>query len=153
MNNLSCINPHAQIGSNVMIGNYCTIHENVIIGDDTVIEDYSTLGYPTPLAKEKSLIIGKNSLIRSYSLFYQGSEFGDGLVTGHRVTVRENTFAGEHLQIGTLSDIQGNCRVGNYVRLHSNVHIGQESRIHDFVWIYPYVVLTNDRLPPSDGPY
>jgi len=37
-----------------------------------------------------------------------------------------------------------------YCRFHSNVHIGQKSIIKDYVWIYPYVVLTNDPHPPSD---
>lgn len=37
------------------------------------------------------------------------------------------------------------------MRLHSNVHIGQLSRIDDFVWIFPYVVLTNDPTPPSEN--
>ena len=36
------------------------------------------------------------------------------------------------------------------MRLHSNVHIGQLSKVDDFVWIYPYVVLTNDPTPPSN---
>jgi serine acetyltransferase len=30
------------------------------------------------------------------------------------------------------------------------VHIGQRSRLGSFVFIYPYVVLTNDPTPPSD---
>ena len=29
--------------------------------------------------------------------------------------------------------------------MHSNVHVGQLSVIDDFVWIFPYVVLTNDK--------
>ena len=90
-------------------------------------------------------------MIRSHSIFYAGSTFGSRLMTGHRVTVREGTIAGENLQIGTLSDIQGDCVIGDYVRFHSNVHIGKESKIGNFVWIFPYVVLTNDPTPPSDN--
>jgi acetyltransferase-like isoleucine patch superfamily enzyme len=30
------------------------------------------------------------------------------------------------------------------------VHIGQNSTIGNFVWIFPYVVLTNDPHPPSN---
>lgn len=66
------------------------------------------------------------------------------------MTVREGIVAGEDLQIGTLSDLQGHCSIGNHVRLHSNVHIGQRSVIGNFVWIFPYVVLTNDPHPPSE---
>jgi acetyltransferase-like isoleucine patch superfamily enzyme len=96
------------------------------------------------------LRIGKNSLIRSHSVFYEGSSFGEGLVTGHRVTVREKTNAGKGFQIGTLGDVQGHCEIGDYVRTHSNVHIGHTSKIGNFVWIFPYVVLTNDPHPPSE---
>lgn len=151
MNNSSIISNKAKIDKNVRIGNFCTIHENVEINENTIIEDYCTIGYPSRLSEGTKLVIGKNSLIRSYSLFYEGSNFGDNLVTGHRVTVREKTMAGENLQIGTLCDIQGYCEIGDYVRLHSNVHIGQKSKIHNFVWIFPYTVLTNDPHPPSDG--
>ena len=71
-------------------------------------------------------------------------------MTGHRVSVREQTHAGANLQIGTLSDIQGHCTIGDYVRMHSNVHIGHHSTVGNFVWIFPYVVLTNDPHPPSE---
>jgi acyl-[acyl carrier protein]--UDP-N-acetylglucosamine O-acyltransferase len=144
------ISPKAQLGRNVKVGPFTVIHDDVVVGDETVIDGHCEIGYPTALAQGAALIIGARSLIRSHSIFYQGSRFGDGLVTGHRVTVREKTSAGEGLQIGTLSDIQGHCEIGNFVRTHSNVHIGQKSKIHDFVWLFPYVVLTNDPHPPSN---
>lgn len=143
------VSSHAQIGAGVSIGAFSIVHDRVRIGAGTRIESHCEIGYPTPLAEDAELVIGENSLIRSHSIFYQGSSFGAQLVTGHRVTVREKTRAGLNLQIGTLSDLQGHCQIGDYVRLHSNVHIGQGSRIGDFVWIFPYVVLTNDPHPPS----
>ncbi len=144
------ISPKAKIGENVSIGQFTTIYDNVEIGDNVVIEGYCELGVENTLSDDSPLVISKNSLIRSHSIFYSSSHFGEELVTGHRVTVREKTFGGKNLQIGTLSDIQGHCRFGDYVRLHSNVHIGQKSKVGSFVWIFPYVVLTNDPHPPSD---
>ncbi len=144
------ISPEAEIGPDVSIGAFSIIHDHVRIGAGTRIESFCEIGYPTPLAEGRELLIGENSLIRSHSVFYQGSVFGERLVTGHRVTVREKTEAGKNLQIGTLSDLQGHCQIGDYVRLHSNVHIGQCSRIGNYVWIFPYVVLTNDPHPPSN---
>lgn len=144
------VSQKAQLGRNVSVGPFTVIYDEVIIGDDTSIGGYCELGHPTALAQGVPLILGDRSLIRSHSVFYQGSTFGEGLVTGHRVTVREKTAAGKFFQIGTLSDIQGHCEIGDYVRTHSNVHIGQKSKIHDFVWLFPYVVLTNDPHPPSD---
>ena len=144
------VSPKARLGANVSVGAFTVIEDNVVIEDGCSIGSHCELGHPSRLADGSPLHIGKDSLIRSHSIFYEGSSFGDGLVTGHRVTVREGTRAGKNLQIGTLSDIQGHCTIGDYVRTHSNVHIGQQSKIGNFVWIFPYVVLTNDPHPPSN---
>lgn len=144
------ISPKAKIGQNVTIGPFTIIYDNVVIGDDSIIESHCEIGVSNALSKGDKIQIGQGSHIRSHSVFYEGSSFGAKLITGHRVTVRERTHAGENLQIGTLSDIQGHCTIGNHVRFHSNVHIGQGSKIGNYVWIYPYVVLTNDPHPPSD---
>ncbi|MBI3283382.1 MAG: N-acetyltransferase, partial [Burkholderiales bacterium] len=146
----SYIAPGAVIGNDVVIGPLSIIHKNVSIGDGTIVGSYCELGVETTLGNGTRLEIGKQSTIRSHSVFYESSQFGDRLVTGHRVTVRENTVAGENLQIGTLGDIQGDCTIGDFVRFHSNVHIGKKSTIGNFVWVFPYVVLTNDPTPPSE---
>ena len=143
------VSGHAKLGMNVVIGPYSIVHPETIIGDSTEIGSNCEIGYPTPSADGEPLVLGASSLIRSHSVLYQGSTFGANLVTGHRVTIREKTKAGANLQVGTLGDIQGHCVIGDYVRLHSNVHIGQHSWVGNFVWIFPYVVLTNDPHPPS----
>lgn len=150
IHNTAIISPSAKIGEGVNIGPFSIIYDNVIIGAGCNIGSYCEIGVSSPLSDGSPLVLGDNSLIRSHSVFYEGSVFGENLVTGHRVTVRERTVAGKNLQIGTLGDIQGFCEIGDYVRTHSNVHIGQKSVIKNFVWIFPYVVLTNDPHPPSD---
>lgn len=143
--------PTATLADDVIVGPSSIVHSNVTLGTGTVVGAFCELGHASADgAGTAPLVIGQNGLIRSHSVFYEGSHFGDGLVTGHRVTVREGTIAGDHLQLGTLSDVQGQCRIGNFVKLHSNVHIGQGSVIGNFVWLFPYVVLTNDPHPPSE---
>lgn len=144
------ISPNADIGENVEIGPFTVIHDHVQIGSGTRIDGFCELGYPTRLADGLPLIIGRESVIRSHSVFYRGSSFGDGLVTGHQVTVREKTVAGKGFQIGTLADIQGSCEIGYYVKTQSSVTIGQHSKIGNFVWMFPGVLLTNDPNPPSN---
>lgn len=163
------------IGENVVIGHNCIIEDGVVIGDNTFIDSgttirsFSQIGANTNIGSnciigeywmdfykahqkhEHPLIVGEKALIRSGSIIYAGSKIGNNFQTGHQVTIREKAEIGNNVSIGTLSDIQGNCKIGNYVRLHSNVHIGQLSVIDDFVWIFPYVVLTNDPTPPSEN--
>ena len=149
------ISDSAKLGANVSIGAQCIVYDNVEIGDNTIVGPNSILGEPLAAYYRDEhytnppLTIGRNNLFRSGAIIYAGSQIGDGVEFGHRVTIREQTVIGTHARVGTLSDIQGFCRIGNYSRLHSNVHIGQKSEIGDFVWIFPYVVLTNDPQPPS----
>ena len=144
------ISKGATLGSNVSVGPFSIIHEGVTIGNDSKIGSHCEIGLFSDNATKNTLEIKEGSQIRSHSILYTGSSFGKGLTTGHRVTIRENTTAGLNFQIGTLGDIQGDCIIGNYVRLHSNVHVGKSSKIGNFVWIFPYVVLTNDPHPPSN---
>lgn len=147
---LAVVSPSARIGEDVTIGPWTIVHDDVEIGDRTTIESHCEIGHPTPSADGMPLIIGADSLIRSHSVLYAGSTFGPGLTTGHRVTVREKLHAGLALQIGTLSDFQGHATIGDYVKTHSSVHIGQGTTIGNFVWVFPYTVFTNDPHPPSE---
>lgn len=163
------------------ISNRAVIREGVILGDNIIIEDNVYIDYGTIIRdnvhikqgtfigakciigeylmdffddftnKTHPLVIGKNSIIRSETIIYGDSEVGDNFQTGHRVTIREKSKIGRNVRVGTLSDIQGDCVIGNYVNMHSNVHIGQKSVIKDYVWIFPYVILTNDPTPPSNN--
>lgn len=144
------VSPRASLASSVSIGPYSVVHDHVSIGEGTTVGAHCEIGHPAGSSTDAQLVIGAGSLIRSHSVLYQGSTFGERLVTGHHVTIREGTVAGTALQVGTLSDIQGDCVIGNYTRMHSNVHVGQGSVIGSYVWLFPYVVLTNDPHPPSE---
>lgn len=163
VSNTAIIKDGVKIGDNVVIEDNVYIDYDVIIRDNVTIKAGSVIGarcilgeylvdfYSDRINKIHQLVIGKNSLIRSETIIYGGSMIGDNFQTGHRVTIRENSVIGNNVRIGTLSDIQGDCNIGNYVNMHSNVHIGMKSVIKDFVWIFPYVVLTNDPNPPSES--
>lgn len=147
---MAVVEPGSQIAEDAEIGAFTVVHAEVTLGAGSRVGSHCVLGERTPLAGGERLVIGAGAHIRSHSVLYAGSVFGPGLETGHRVTIRERTRAGENLRVGTLSDLQGDLVVGRYVRLHSNVHVGKYARLGDFVWIYPYTVLTNDPTPPSD---
>lgn len=158
----SIIMPDVVIGDDVVIedgvfiDHQCIIRDHVHIGRDSrigvgcILGEYLSDFYEDLTNKLHPLSIGEHSLIRSGTIIYGDTKIGSFFQTGHRVTIRENTDIGHHTRIGTLSDIQGFCAIGNYVNLHSNVHVGQQSTIEDYVWLFPYVILTNDPTPPSE---
>lgn len=144
-------------GNNVFIHPTAIIYPNVILHDNVFIGPYSIIGEPTadyykdPNNYEfKKTEIGENSIIRSNTIIYEKCKIGSSFQTGHHVTIREESNIGNNYSVGTLSDIQGKVKIGDFVRLHSNVHIGQFTEIDDYVWIFPYVVTTNDMYPPMD---
>lgn len=147
----------AKIGKNVRIGDNTIIYDNVVIGDNTIICNDCVIGEPLnnyyfdiDNYTNPETIIGSDSLIRSHSIIYAGNKIGNHFQCGHRVTIREYTTFGNHCSLGTLDDIQGYSEFGSYCRLHSNVHIGHKSKLGNFVFVYPYVIFTNDPTPPSD---
>lgn len=143
------IHPNARLGRNVVVGPFSIINENVVIGDDSVIGSHTEIGVPHQ-DNLGQLVIGPRSIIRSHTVLYSGSSFEERLETGHHVSIREGTKAGKNLRVGSYSDIQGDVVIGDYVRLHSNVHLGKQTSIGNFVWIFPFVVTTNDPQPPSE---
>jgi acetyltransferase-like isoleucine patch superfamily enzyme len=150
------VSPKATIGSNVRIGDNTVIYDNVIIGDNTTICNDCIIGeplydyYTNSDYQNPKTILGENSLIRSHCIIYAGNIIGHDFSTGHRVTIRENNTIGHHCAFGTICDIQGFSSFGNYCRFQSNVLIGQQSVVGNFVFMYPYVILTNDPHPPSN---
>lgn len=168
------VSEKAVIASNVVIGHNCIIEDDVTIGDDTYIDNHAIIKSGTVIGKHgfvgansiigehqmdfimdrkthsHELWIGDDSVIRSGSILYTGSKIGHHFQTGHNVTIRENSTIGNHVSLGTLTDVQGDCQIGHYVRAHSNVHIAQHAILDSFIWLFPYVVFTNDIAPPSD---
>ena len=150
------ISPKAIIGKNVKIGDNTTIYDNVIIGDNSIVANDCIIGEPVndyyfnENYENPKTIIGEGAMIRSHTIIYSDSVFGKNFSTGHRVTIREKSKFGDNCRLGTVTDIQGYVEFGDNCWLHSNVHIGQQSKIGNFVFIYPYVVLTNDPTPPSN---
>ncbi|NLL91292.1 MAG: N-acetyltransferase [Ruminococcaceae bacterium] len=144
------------IGDGSYIDYGVVIRENVTLGKNSFVGAQSILGeflfdfHSDNTNKNHPLIIGDNALLRSGTVIYGDCVIGDNFSCGHKVTIRECTNIGNNVSVGTLGDIQGRCELGNYTRLHSNVFIGEHSKIGNFVWIFPHVVFTNDPTPPSE---
>ena len=108
------------------------------------------IGYSSTSVSSNILTIKKDVQINSHTVIHQNSVIGNNSIIGHNVLIREKTLIENNVQIGSFSDIEGHSNVSSYAKLHSNVHVGQHSKIMSYVWLFPYVILTNDPIPPSD---
>ncbi|MGH2545825.1 MAG: N-acetyltransferase [Acidimicrobiales bacterium] len=150
------VSGRSQIGDGVAIGPFAIIHENVQLGPGCQVGPQAILGEPRrghdlDGGDNAPLRIGAGSSIGSGSVVYAGSSIGDRFQCGPGVTIGSGTVIGGACSVGTLSTIEGHCAIGDHTRLHTAVHVSPLSRIGSFVWLFPHVVLTNDRTPPSDS--
>lgn len=154
------ISDKSYIGSNVTIGAYSIIEDNVHICDDVEIEPFSYIGVTTNNKqinfKSNILKINSCTIIKSHSKIYQSSEIGKNCFIGHSAIIRENTILKNNVQIGNNSEIQGDVLIDHDSKLQSNVFVSKFSNIGRYVWVLPGVSLLNDKTPPSNnlsGPY
>lgn len=126
------------------------------IGKDSEIDEDVILGYPSGRTdKGGGVLVGKGAKIRSGSVIYQAVRIGDDFETGHSVILREENEIGDSVSIWSHTVIDYGCRVGNRVKIHSNVYVAQYTVIEDDVFIAPGTIFANDRYPVShhlEGP-
>lgn len=125
-------------------GKYLNIGKNVKIGENTELGDFVNIGiYPRHV--DEGVEIGKNSIIRSFSIIYKDIKIGEKFRTGHYVLIREKTRIGNNTAIGTNSVIDGNCIIGDCVSIQTRNYITWGTKIEDDVFLGPCVITTNDK--------
>jgi acetyltransferase-like isoleucine patch superfamily enzyme len=127
------------------------IFAGVIWEGDYSIGPFGIIGQP-PRGKspgEASTHIGAGASIGSHAVIYAGNRIGKNFRAGHRVLLREDNEIGDDVSIGSGSNVEHHVRIGNRVRLHSNVFVPEMSTLEDGCWLGPNVVLTNARYPGS----
>lgn len=134
------INETASIGKNVVFGHNCIIEANVQIGDNTYIDSNTIVRNGTQIGENSfvganciigeylmdfcvnrtsgshTLKIGKNAIDSEWIDYLHGFCYGGGISDWASSNNSRKTKIGNHVSVGTLSDIQGNCAIGNYVR-------------------------------------
>jgi acetyltransferase-like isoleucine patch superfamily enzyme len=127
------------------------MRKGVELGLNSLVEDYCILGVPPRGQKEGDLrtVIGAGAHVRSHTVIYAGNTIGKNFQTGNKVNIRELNEIGDDVSIGTLSVIEHHVRIGNKVRIHTQVFIPEYSVLEDDAWIGPHVVLTNAKYPHS----
>jgi acetyltransferase-like isoleucine patch superfamily enzyme len=129
------------------------LYENVLLGDDAVIEDFCIVGTPPRGTRDGELptSVGAGAVIRSHTVIYAGNVIGRHFQTGNKVNIRESNQIGDNVSIGTLSVVEHHVKIGDGVRIHTQVFVPEFSILEDGCWIGPNVVLTNARYPLSPG--
>ena len=120
----------------------------VELGEGSRVERGAMLGYLRPGFSGPCLLkVGTGAIVRQGTIIYAGTTIGDHLETGHHVIIREQNNIGDHFRIWSNSIVDYGCRIGNNVKVHSQVYIAQFTVIEDDVFLAPGVIVANDPHP------
>ena len=140
------IGPYVVIGANVEIGNNVKIHShvnisgNTIIGDETTIYPFASIGNAPQDLKYKGentkLIIGKNNIIREYVTINPGTESGGGVTKiGDKCLFMISSHVAHDCEVGNNVIIANNVPLGGHAIIEDNVVIGGNSAVQQFTRI------------------
>lgn len=149
----SVIDDDVIIGDNCIIGHNVVIHEGTIVGSNVRIDDNTVIG-KTPMRSVnsifkdevnlKSCFISEGCLIGAGVIIYKGAKIGEQTLIADMATIRENVEIGEKTIIGRGATVENFCNIGSNCKIQTNVYLTAYSSIDDYVFIAPCVVTSND---------
>ena len=126
-----------------------TVFDGVWLGRGVELHAPCLIGQP-PRGRgpgELETRIGDRCVVRAFTVVYAGAELGREVQTGHGALIREDNVIGDGSSIGTHTVLEGGCRIGNRVRIHSQCFL-ESVTVGNDVFIGPGVVFTDDPHPP-----
>ena len=140
-NNMSVISKKAKIGSNVSIGPYCIIEDNVIIGNNTKIDSHTII--------KKYTEIGKNCNIFSHCVIgeipqdkkYNGEK--SKLIIGDNNTIREFCTLNRGTKESGFTKIGNNCLFMAYVHVAHDCNLKNDIILANGVQLGGHVTIDN----------
>src|SRR2546430_1455779 len=98
------------------------VEPNVVSGAGTGIDPGCVLGPVQPEWSQPTRL-GEGCLIRTGTIVYADTAFGDRFVTGARAFIREFTVMGSDCVVGANAVIEGRLQAGDGVVIQSAVYI------------------------------
>ncbi|WP_437187243.1 acyl-ACP--UDP-N-acetylglucosamine O-acyltransferase [Planctomicrobium sp. SH668] len=173
---LSLIEPGAQLGTNVTIGPFCYIGNDVVLGDNCRLESHVTIVGKTTIGDSNRFwpnsVIGAEPQDYSYDdgaptqvIIGNGNQFREG-VTVNRGAEKEDgcTRIGNGNLLMSNSHVAHNCRVydnamlvngvllGGHVHVHDRAIISGNSVVHHFATIGKMAFVSGGCRVPTDVP-
>jgi acetyltransferase-like isoleucine patch superfamily enzyme len=154
------LSPTASIGRDVRFGANVVVHDGVVIGDGVTIQDGVILGKSPALHARSSaprsdgspLVIEAGAAICAQAVVFAGAHIGAGAIIGDQSYVRERSHIGAQTVIGRGSCVDNDVRIGERVRVQTNVYLTAFSVVEDDVFVGPCAMTTNDDTMARHAP-
>ena len=157
------IGPYCMLGPNVQVGNNVKIYSHVnldgytIIGSDTQIFPFASIGtVPQDLkykGEKSKLLIGSNNIIREYVTMNPGTK-GGGLITkiGNNCLFMIGSHVAHDCFIGNNVIMANNATLAGHVCIDDFAILGGLSAVHQFASIGKHAMVSGGALVRKDVP-
>jgi len=157
------VGPYAFISKDAVVGNNCTIMQGAIIEGKTTIGEGTKIFYnavvgsiPQDLkykGEEVELIIGKNNIIREFTLINPGTAGGGGkTIIGDGNLLMGYVHVAHDCKIGNGCILANAVTLAGHVELGDYVVIGGMTPVHQFVKIGDYAMIAGASALSQDVP-
>ncbi len=171
---MAFVHPNAKLGDNNIIGPFCYIDADVVIGDSNVMQNSVTLNQGTRMGSGNEIFPGTSISTKPQDLKYRGEtttcQIGDNNSIRENVTISRGTASKgttivgsnnllmENMHIAHDCIIGNNCIIGNSTKFAGEVVvddcaiISAEVLFHQFCHIGGYVMVQGGSRSSQDIP-
>ena len=171
---MAFVHPDAKLGDNNIIGPFCYIDADVVIGDSNVMQNSVTLNQGTRMGSGNEIFPGTSISTKPQDLTYRGEtttcQIGDNNSIRENVTISRGTASKgttivgsnnllmENMHIAHDCIIGNNCIIGNSTKVAGEVVvddcaiISAEVLFHQFCHIGGYVMVQGGSRSSQDIP-
>jgi UDP-N-acetylglucosamine acyltransferase len=119
------ISPFVSIGSPPQDIGYCDEDTRIIIGDDNIIREYTTINRATTKEEWKTVLGDKNYLM-AYSHIAHDCSLGDRIIMSNLATLGGHIHVGDYAVVGAFSAVHQFVRIGAYAFLGAKSGIDRD---------------------------
>ncbi len=158
MHSTALIDPKAKLGTEVTVGPFSIIEDNVSIGANTRIDSHSVITSGVSIGKEchifnsvvlgtapqdlkfggeqSELVIGDRTIIREFCMLNRGTASGGGVTTiGNDCMLMAYCHIAHDCHIGDNVILANVATLSGHVTIEDNVGVGGLSAFHQFVQV------------------
>lgn len=135
MNNISplaFVHPEAKIGKNNIIGPFCYIDKNTVIGDDNVFQNSVTVNYGARIGNGNEVFPGASLSTKPQDLKFRNEdticEIGDNNSIRENVTISRGTASKGTTIVGSNNLFMENMHIAHDCVIGSNTIIGNSTK-------------------------
>ena len=129
---LAFVRPEAKLGENNVIGPFCYIDRNTVIGDENILQNSVTLNYGTRLGSGNEIFPGASISTKPQDLKFKGEdttcEIGNNNSIRENVTISRGTASRGITVVGSNNLLMENMHVAHDCILGSNLIIGNSTK-------------------------